>query len=91
MIGFEDGEPVSSSFRRVPSAYRPPLTSPSTRSTMSQAKEISLERKLSTDRPEDVEKDAVSITEFVHAQKDWHYSHKWTRTLLRWGLETRGA
>ncbi|KAI0360560.1 cytosine-purine permease [Trametes cingulata] len=38
----------------------------------------------------DVEKDAVSVGESSLAQKDWHYSYKWTRKLLQWGLETRG-
>ena len=39
----------------------------------------------------DVEKDAVSVGESSYAQKDWHNSYKWSRKLLQWGLETRGA
>ncbi|KAI0746911.1 NCS cytosine-purine permease [Daedaleopsis nitida] len=34
--------------------------------------------------------DGSSIQELSHAQKDWHYSHRWSRRLLQWGLETRG-
>ncbi|EIW55605.1 cytosine-purine permease [Trametes versicolor FP-101664 SS1] len=39
---------------------------------------------------QDVEKDGVSIGGSSYAQKDWHHSYKWSRTLLQWGLETRG-
>ncbi|KAH9918753.1 NCS cytosine-purine permease [Epithele typhae] len=39
----------------------------------------------------DVEMDGGSFAERApQAQKDWHYQHKWSRTLLQWGLETRG-
>ncbi len=46
-----------------------------------------------TDAPvlQDVEKDGVSIDGSSYAQKDWHHSYKWSRTLLQWGLETRGT
>ncbi|KAI0777793.1 cytosine-purine permease [Trametes elegans] len=40
--------------------------------------------------PADIEMDAVSVGESSYAQKDWHYSYKWSRKLLQWGLETRG-
>ncbi|KAI0646407.1 NCS cytosine-purine permease [Trametes meyenii] len=40
-------------------------------------------------RTADIEKDAISVGESSYTQ-DWHYSHKWTRKLLQWGLETRG-
>ena len=39
----------------------------------------------------DVEKDGGSVLEIPYAQRDWHHSHRWTRTFLQWGLETRGA
>ena len=39
----------------------------------------------------DVEKDSASVHDYAYAQRDWHYSHKWTRKLLQWGLETRGT
>ena len=39
----------------------------------------------------DIEQEAGSLQDLSYATKDWHYSHKWTRTLLQWGLETRGA
>ncbi len=39
----------------------------------------------------DVEQDASTLNDLSHAQKDWHYSHRWSRKLLQWGLETRGA
>ena len=44
----------------------------------------------SVDHATDVEKDGASFTVLAISQEDWHYSHKWTRRLLKWGLETRG-
>ncbi|EJF63789.1 NCS cytosine-purine permease [Dichomitus squalens LYAD-421 SS1] len=38
----------------------------------------------------DVEKDSSSVHDYTYAQRDWHYSHRWTRRALQWGLETRG-
>ena len=58
---------------------------------MAEVKTVQLEGKDPMDQAAGLEKDVESLTELVHAQKDWHYTHKWTRTLLRWGLETRGA
>ena len=58
---------------------------------MAEVKTIQFEEKEPMDQVADVEKDAGSYDELVHAQKDWHYTHGWTRQLLKWGLETRGA
>ena len=55
------------------------------------AAEKAYDVKAPMDDPAVAEKDAGSFSELAHAQKDWHYSHEWTRRLLRWGLETRGA
>ncbi|KAI0765159.1 NCS cytosine-purine permease [Fomes fomentarius] len=38
----------------------------------------------------DVEQDTSTLNDLSHAQKDWHHSHRWSRKLLQWGLETRG-
>ncbi|KAI9063521.1 cytosine-purine permease [Trametes sanguinea] len=51
---------------------------------------MSEDKRKSTDSA-DIEKDAVSVGgTSSYAQKDWHYSYKWSRKLLDWGVETRG-